>query len=421
MNDQGGLRKRRRLPDPKLPRETTDDTSISFRALGALLWIMSRPNGWTIRSDQMAKDGKRPNGLNAAGRKHRREGREAIRTALLDELAAEGYYRLERRRMLDGSVKMGTAASEEPVESWANQYEIFGRSPVPMVQQPDGSFLVQYPDGSTGPDDCDPPESYYQAQVVDDEGPDDIDESAGQTGDGFPGAGASPSDSPAPRNPAPGNPASGFPAPDNPSPLVEEEVKGYREEKPSSPPVLDLTQGGGSPSDGGEDAPQEEKTPNLAEIARWFVRRRAEWSTTDVEAGLTIAMNERGVPLATAAQALRELLAGEDRYGRTDTPYRLRLDQAWWKAVQPKTAAAQARLAAEPRCQERGHERNPANRCLMCMTDRYGPDEMVPDPAADAKAAAYTKAVRERQRAGLPPVSKQGGRKDDDVLVAAAS
>ncbi len=56
----------------------------------------------------------------------------------------------------------------------------------------------------------------------------------------------------------------------------------------------------------------------------------------------------------------------------------------------------------------------------MCMTDQYGPDEMVPDPDADAKAAAYTKAVRERQRAGLPPISKQVGRKDN-VQVAAAS
>ncbi len=189
------------------------------------------------------------------------------------------------------------------------------------------------------------------------------------------------------------------------------------------PPTVDpqLTEESRSGLTGGGDAPQEEKPPNLAEIARWFARRRDDWSTTDVEAGLTIAMNERKVSLATAAQALRELLAGEDRYGRTDTPYRLRLDQAWWKAVQPRTAAARARLAAEPRCQERGHERNPANRCLMCMTDQYGPDEMVPDPDADAKAAAYTKAVRERQRAGLPPNSRQGGRKDADVQVAVAS
>ncbi len=190
--------------------------------------------------------------------------------------------------------------------------------------------------------------------------------------------------------------------------------------RPNSPPVLDQPLEGQAEESGGGIAPQE-KNPTLSEVARWFARMRNDFAVADIEAALTVAMAERQVSLTTAAQGLRELLSNVDRYGKTKTPYRLSLDHGWWKAVAPKTAAARERLAAEPRCQQPGHGPYPAGRCVPCMTDQYAPDEIKPDPAADAKAAEYTKAVRERQAAGIPPVGRQGGRKTPQAETQAAA
>ncbi|MGY4935961.1 hypothetical protein ACWD7T_33695, partial [Streptomyces sp. 900116325] len=125
--------------------KTVRDTRLSFRALGLLIYLLDQKEGWQVRSDQLSKG-------------EGREGRGAVRTALR-ELAANGYYRLERRRLRNGKCVMGTAVSEYPVEQWIKDNEIFSTASdpaVPVVEQEDGTFLVEYPDGSLGSDGFEP-------------------------------------------------------------------------------------------------------------------------------------------------------------------------------------------------------------------------------------------------------------------------
>lgn len=120
---------------------TVRNTRLSYRALGLLTYLLDQKEGWQVRSDQLSKG-------------EGREGREAIRTSLR-LLAAEGHYRLERRRLLNGKVVMGTAVSEYPVDQWIKDHELFStqKDPaVPVVEQEDGTFFVEYPDGSRGSD-----------------------------------------------------------------------------------------------------------------------------------------------------------------------------------------------------------------------------------------------------------------------------
>lgn len=219
----GGLRKRRAETFVQIRSKTITDGSIPFRALGVLAYLLDRPEGWDVRAEQMAK-GKGREG---------REGREAVRTALR-ELAMAGYYRLERRQMRTGKWAMGTAISETPVESWAQQARFFEGKAVPMVEQPDGTFMVRYPDGTLQPDDFPPPEQPADADETGDPEGDDTDGTEDgflgtgdptSTGDGFPGPGF----------PAPGNPASGGAAPGNASPKTEGVTqRGYTDSVPPS-------------------------------------------------------------------------------------------------------------------------------------------------------------------------------------------
>ncbi|MCX5182671.1 hypothetical protein [Streptomyces sp. NBC_00268] len=120
---------------------TVRNTRLSYRALGLLTYLLDQKEGWQVRSDQLSKG-------------EGREGREAVRTSLR-LLAAEGHYRLERRRLRNGKVVMGTAVSEFPVDQWIKDHEIFStqRDPaVPVVEQEDGTFFVEYPDGTLGSD-----------------------------------------------------------------------------------------------------------------------------------------------------------------------------------------------------------------------------------------------------------------------------
>lgn len=142
-----------RLPDPTAVRHnrrpkfvpvdsgTVRDLNISFRALGLLTYLLDQKKGWQVRSDQLSKG-------------EGREGRGAVRTALR-ELAENGYYRLERRRLRNGKCVMGTSVSEYPLEQWIRDHEIFSTASdpaVPVVEQEDGTFLVEYPDGTFGSD-----------------------------------------------------------------------------------------------------------------------------------------------------------------------------------------------------------------------------------------------------------------------------
>ncbi|NEA53610.1 hypothetical protein G3I60_05415 [Streptomyces sp. SID13666] len=123
----------------QVERATVRDDGISFRALGVLTYLLDQAEEWQVRSDNLA-----------SGRK--REGRDAIRK-VLHELAASGYYRLERRRYLDGTNAMGTAISEYPVAQWVADYLTFGKKlEAPVIEQRDGTWLVVYPDGSHGVD-----------------------------------------------------------------------------------------------------------------------------------------------------------------------------------------------------------------------------------------------------------------------------
>ncbi|MEU9354976.1 hypothetical protein AB0D65_29275 [Streptomyces griseoloalbus] len=124
---------------------TVRNTRLSYRALGLLVYLLDQKEGWQVRAEQLSQG-------------EGREGREAIRTALR-ELQVAGHYRLERRRLRNGKCVMGTALSGTPLEQWVRDHEVFStqKDPaVPVIEQEDGTFLVQYPDGSLGSDGFEP-------------------------------------------------------------------------------------------------------------------------------------------------------------------------------------------------------------------------------------------------------------------------
>lgn len=185
----GGLRKRRVHRFVQIPSATIRDKELSFRARGVLAYLLDMPDGWDVKSEVVAREGK--------------EGREAIRTAF-HELGARGYYRLERRQMLDGTFGMGTAISEEPVAQWASDYAEYDGKAVPCVQQADGSFRIKHKDGTLTDD------GFPAAAVDGSPEPPDDDPSGGQnTGDGFSGPGFPGSGAPGPGAPDSGAPDSG--------------------------------------------------------------------------------------------------------------------------------------------------------------------------------------------------------------------
>lgn len=139
MSNRSAVRHNRRTHFVQVESKTARDSRISFRALGVLTYCLDQADSWNVRSEQLARG-------------EGREGRDAVRKAL-HELAAHGYYRLERRRFLDGKTAMGAAISEYPNEQWAKDYVTFGsKLDIPVVEQEDGSYCVRYPDNTLGPD-----------------------------------------------------------------------------------------------------------------------------------------------------------------------------------------------------------------------------------------------------------------------------
>lgn len=192
-----GLRKRRTHLFVQVPSNTIRDKSISFRSRGILAYLLDMPDGWDVKSEFLATQGT--------------EGREAVRTAV-NELAAAGYYRLERRQLKDGTFCMGTSISETPVESWIADFAEFGKRGVPCIEQPNGSFKVRHKDGTLTDD------GFEDAAVdVTPGGPDD-DGPGSSTGDGFSGFGS----------PGFGSPDSGF------SGSLRDNYTGDGKEQPSS-------------------------------------------------------------------------------------------------------------------------------------------------------------------------------------------
>lgn len=88
--------------------ETVRDKRLSFRARGVLVYLLSKPDGWSARSVSIAADGT--------------EGREAIRAALR-ELAEHGYYRASRLQGEGGKWSTYVEISETPVPEWLNHGE----------------------------------------------------------------------------------------------------------------------------------------------------------------------------------------------------------------------------------------------------------------------------------------------------------
>lgn len=390
----GGLRKNRRPVDASLPRETTRDTGLSYFELGLLLWIMDRPDGWSIRAAHMAAEGKLPDGTNADGNPHRREGRVAIQNGLMRGLAPRGYYRLERRRLLSGRTVMGTAASEYPVESWAEQFRLFGGKAVPMVEQEDGTFLVLYPDGSTGPDDCSPPEGAFDPQpdLAADDSLDDLgNETAGQTGDQKPASGdvSTPTGS---RFPGPGFPGPGFPGPGNLPPKGKQEEKVFVEKDP--PPNPHDVPAAAAPQGGEGEDPFPDEHAAMTAYVTWFWCRRRDWQRGVIGEVLARAQEERKVTLRQAALVLAELV--DDRHQPTQSPRRMLLDGPWWAVLQPKR---QPRQRSTERCSD--HPTEPKRTCGHCLGAKKAKVEEPPAPAprAPGAPASLARAAIERSLA----------------------
>jgi hypothetical protein len=166
-----GLRKRRRRYT-NIPSSTIEDPGMSYEALGVLVYLLNKPPGWAVRSVSVADA--RP-----------WERRDSVQGAL-KQLAAAGYYRIERRHLLSGRIAVAASVSEEPIPSWSAESAEYG-GPVPVVQQPDGTFLVRHKDGSLSSDGFDGAEE-GPPSAPDPSDP-DSDVCPGQAETGFSGAG----------------------------------------------------------------------------------------------------------------------------------------------------------------------------------------------------------------------------------------
>lgn len=82
------IRVKRRDRWTTIDRQTINDERLSFKALGLLIWLLDKPDDWRIDSE-------------AIGRQDRKEGRDAVRTALR-ELEDCGYLKRTRSQGRDG-------------------------------------------------------------------------------------------------------------------------------------------------------------------------------------------------------------------------------------------------------------------------------------------------------------------------------
>lgn len=82
-----------------IANDALNDPNLSFRARGILAWLLSKPDDWNVRREDIALAGK--------------EGESAIRTALA-ELAEHGYLRRNRMRLPSGQIVTETVVYEAP-------------------------------------------------------------------------------------------------------------------------------------------------------------------------------------------------------------------------------------------------------------------------------------------------------------------
>lgn len=95
----------RRAPRPKrnyttIPNAAIEDGRLSFKALGVLVYLLSKPDNWTVNRDHLAAT--------------HTDGTEAVRSALR-ELRAAGYITTETERAADGRIAgQGAVVHDEP-------------------------------------------------------------------------------------------------------------------------------------------------------------------------------------------------------------------------------------------------------------------------------------------------------------------
>lgn len=109
-----------------LQRAALQDARISFRALGILCYVLSRPPDWRTSSEQLARE--------------RKEGRDAIRSALR-ELEACGYLYRYNTRDDKGRFHKCWDLSDEPLTTDSQDPE----NDVPAGQTDDGFPAVGSP------------------------------------------------------------------------------------------------------------------------------------------------------------------------------------------------------------------------------------------------------------------------------------
>ena len=294
----GGLRKRARSY-LHVPSATVADGRLSFKARGILAYLLDKPAGWDVRSVAIAADSP--------------DGKAAVQAGLR-ELARAGYYRIERRRLLDGRLVIGTAVSEEPVASWAAEYAEY-QGPVPVVQ-PDGSFRVRHQDGSLTADgftDSPGPEPRPSDTAGGDAtaGGGDGGVSAGRTGTRFSGAGLT----------GAGSAGAGKPGAFT---NTEEPLQ-----KPSSlpppPEPLRLAAVAGAQPEEADEGEDRDCPPGLDALVAEVRRIRPEWSSRSIRRALAHPdVVERGWDRARLA--ILAVAADPE----SQQPGRLCHDGPWW-------------------------------------------------------------------------------------------
>lgn len=85
-----------------IANEAVNDDRLSFRARGVLVWLLSKPDGWTFTRQSIAEHGK--------------EGESAIR-AVLVELRDAGYIVRQKTRRADGRIVTETVLYEVPPDA----------------------------------------------------------------------------------------------------------------------------------------------------------------------------------------------------------------------------------------------------------------------------------------------------------------
>lgn len=118
-----------------MSNDIIDDSRLSYRALGLLTFLLSKPDGWETDSERLS-DG-------------RKEGRDALRTSLSD-LEAAGY--LTRRRVQDPTTGRWSTLAEltdQPDDGFPGVGPTRENTTKPQVSPRPGKPTVGFPGATT--------------------------------------------------------------------------------------------------------------------------------------------------------------------------------------------------------------------------------------------------------------------------------